>query len=116
MRFVLAFCASAALLGSAVAVAGEVSYADGVGSWASTGCTRPATPVFTPGDATALNQFVLEYNAFAGAVERYNDCLRAEAERDMAGANDAVQRALTAAQSDIIREATELREQLTRAR
>ncbi len=98
------------------AVAGEVRYENGAGSWTPTECTRPVAPVFRAEDATALNQFVLRYNEFAAAVELYNNCLRAEAERDMAGANNAVQRALTEAQSDIIREATALREQLTRAR
>lgn len=76
----------AGVLVSAPAMAGKVSYADGVGKWVPTGCTAP-TPVAAQkhnpeAAANDLNARVATHNQFVSAAEEYMACVSKEAQRD----------------------------------
>lgn len=79
----VAMVASAA----APALAGELTMRDGQGAWRSTECTMPVGAVGPFPDAQSLNA---AQTALVQAVDRYNLCLRNEAERDMQRANQII--------------------------
>jgi len=74
------------LLVSAPAMAGKVSYVDGVGKWVPSGCTAPAPMAAMDHNpeakANALNARVAEHNQFVSVAEAYMNCVSQEAQRD----------------------------------
>jgi hypothetical protein len=80
MKAVLAM-AAAAVLTSMPAAAGQLDAR--TNQWRPTSCTEPTAPPRETTDATSLNDSVIRYNAYVDRVAAYNDCVRAEAERDM---------------------------------
>lgn len=100
MRRVLFFAALMALSFAAPALAGQVSYADGRGKWAPTGCALPPSPAALAKDpetrANDLNARVAQHNAFVAAVQEYMNCVNKEAERDMSATNEVITRSAQA--------------------
>lgn len=88
--------ASAAVAAAGLAHAGEL-YATG---WKPTGCAEPVPPARDVTDATSLNFSIARYNDYVGQVNAFNDCVRAEAERDMAAIRSAAERAQITALRD----------------
>ena len=76
--------AALAGLAAAPALAGDLTLRAGQGTWQPTECRMPTAPIGTFADAQALNA---AQTALVQAVDRYNLCLRNEAERDMQRAN-----------------------------
>lgn len=84
--FSLTLVLMACLLTTASAVAGKVSYVDGMGQWVPTGCLEPKAPAALPANSEAaanvVNARVADHNAYVTAVEKYMACVSDEAQHD----------------------------------
>lgn len=101
VSFVLATAAPAAVAGELV---GQ--------TWRSTQCQKPSPPPIDRTDAQTLNDSIMRYNAYVAQVELYNNCLKAEADRDM----QIIRQGFEAAQGAAIREVETTRPRGTEAR
>ena len=99
---------AAALALAAPASAGELS----AGNWRPTGCGKPIPPAIARDDTVTLNESVLRYNDYIAEVRRYDECLRAEADRDMRSIANGYEQL----QADVLREADAARPRGTETR
>lgn len=101
MKHILLIGAAIAAM-TAQAEAGNLTAVDGTASWKSTQCAVPVRPANLPGDAeedaNVLNEHVVLYNQYTARVKAYMECVRREAEADIANAQHA---AVTEAQRAI---------------
>jgi hypothetical protein len=108
MRLTLLVAAAACVVASSAATAGELTG----GAWRSVQCTKPTPPAMDRTDAAALNESIMRYNAYIADIRAYDDCLRAEVERDM----QAIRNGFESAQNAALREAEAARPRGTQAR
>ncbi len=113
---VLAFC----LLATTPALAGNLSFDNGVTSWHSTQCVRPNPPASylkahpeTKGDD--MNSLMSQHNAYVDAAQAYMNCLSNEADHDQTMVNQAIaasaQKAISDTQFDIDNDAAAARKE-----
>ncbi|MGE0745437.1 MAG: hypothetical protein AB7K86_09320 [Rhodospirillales bacterium] len=108
MRLTLFIAAAACAAITGGATAGELTG----GVWRSTQCVKPTPPAAVRTDAETLNETIIRYNAYIGDIRTYDDCLRAELDRDM----QTMRAGYQAAQSAALREAEAARPRGTEAR
>jgi len=108
MRFSLLIAAAAFVTATSPVLAGELTG----GVWRSTQCVKPAPPAAVRTDADTLNETILRYNDYIAQIRTYDDCLRAELDRDM----QTMRNGYLAAQNAALREAEAARPRGTEAR
>ncbi len=90
---------------SGVSGAGELNVENGQPVWSSATCSRPAAPQVDRADAQALNASTIGYNRYVAAIDRYNQCLRDEADNDLRSLRESINDSVGALQAAVIAEA-----------
>ena len=80
--------------------------------WKSTDCHKPHPPHFFVMDVDTFNQAVVQFNSYVSDVQRYIDCLVAEARGDLRELPDIIGRGVESAEREALNEVDNVRSDL----
>jgi hypothetical protein len=118
MRHPTLILTAVALIASAPAFAGNLTFDGGQTAWHSTQCTKPMPPASVMGaksdaESDQLNSMVSQHNAYVDAAQNYMNCISNEADRDQTMVNQAIttgaQKTISDTQDEVSRSSLPMR-------